>query len=362
VAISARAVTFIGPKQVEVRERVLPDPRPGEVVVETLYSGISGGTEMNVFRGLAPQWRSRRDPVTGLFKPTDQSDWSYPLTYGYAAVGRIAEIAGPLPNGSALSIGDLVYSYTAHASVSVVAGDAVVRLPALDDPRTGVFLANLNTALNGLLDARPTFGDVVVVSGLGVIGLLTVQLLRLSGTGLLIAVDAVEHRRDLASRFGADVVISPRDGGVAERVRSLTENRGADIVLEASGSAPALNEAVRTVGYGAKVVVLSWYGGSLDSVNLSGEFHHNRPRIISSQVGGINPDLGPLWHIERRKALATNLVPRLELEPLVTHEFPVEEAAKAYALVDEGNEDLVQCVLSYPARPASGPKHQAALT
>ena len=80
---------------------------------------------------------------------------------------------------------------------------------------------------------------------------------------------------------------------MAERVRSLTDDRGADIVIEVSGAAPALNEAIRTVGYGAKVVVLSWYRGNLESVDLAGEFHHNRPRIVSSQVGGINPELGP---------------------------------------------------------------------
>ncbi len=215
----------------------------------------------------------------------------------------------------------------------------------------GVFVANLNTALNGVLDARPVLGDVVVVSGLGVIGLLVTQLLRRCGPALIVAVDTVEQRRELATRFGADVVIDPSGGSVAERVRSLTDDRGADIVIEVSGAAPALNEAIRTVGYGAKVVVLSWYSGDLGAVNLAGEFHHNRPRIVSSQVGGINPELGPLWPLDRRKALATSLLDGMLLEPLITHEFPFEEAAKAYATIDEGDHDVVQCVLSYDPSP-----------
>ena len=138
-------------------------------------------------------------------------------------------------------------------------------------PHAGAFVANLNTALNGVLDARPVIGDVVVVSGLGVIGLLITQLLRRTGATLIISVEVVERRRQFAARFGADVVMDPSEGSIAERVRALTDNRGADIVIEVSGAPAALNEAIRTVGYGAKVVVLSWYGQNLGAVNLAGE-------------------------------------------------------------------------------------------
>src|SRR5438093_11071554 len=80
--------------------------------------------------------------------------------------------------------------------------------------------------------------------------------------------------------------------GVAEKVRALTQNRGADVVIEVSGAAPALNEAIRTVGLGGRVVAMSWYGGTFESLNLAGEFHHKRPRILSSRVGWVNAGLG----------------------------------------------------------------------
>jgi 2-desacetyl-2-hydroxyethyl bacteriochlorophyllide A dehydrogenase len=342
-----RAVMFTGPRQVEVRDLLVRDPGAEDLLVNALCSGISAGTEMNVFRGVAPQWSHERDAATGLFLAAAPPQWSYPLAYGYACVGRVAEIGPAVPGRAGLSVGDLVYTYTPHAGLAVVHWAEAVRLPPLPDPRAGAFVANLNTALNGVLDARPLIGDVVVVSGLGVIGLLITQLLRRTGAALVVGVDIVERRRQLATRFGADIVMDPSEGSVAERVRALTDNRGADIVIEVSGASAALNEAIRTVGYGAKVVVLSWYGQNLSAVNLAGEFHHNRPRLISSQVGGINPELGPLWPIERRKALATSLLGDLELEPLITHEFPLEEAAKAYALIDEHNDDVVQCLLSY---------------
>jgi len=347
VTTQTRALMFTGPRQVEVRDQVVPAPGAEDIVVKALYSGISAGTEMNVYRGVAPQWHYERDPETGLFRTAGTPQWSYPLAYGYASVGRIIEIGPAVPRNGNLAVGDLVYTYTAHAAQTVVRWTDAVPLAPLSDPRAGVFLANLNTALNGVLDARPGFGDVVVVSGLGVIGLLLTQLLRRTGVALLVGADVIESRRNLAKQLGADMVLNPLEGSVAERVRSATDNRGADVVVEVSGSTTGLNEAIRTVGYGAKVVVLSWYGEDLSAVNLAGEFHHNRPRLISSQVGGINFELGPLWPIERRKALATKLLAEVELEPLITHEFPLEEAAKAYAMIDEKSDDVVQCLLSY---------------
>jgi 2-desacetyl-2-hydroxyethyl bacteriochlorophyllide A dehydrogenase len=340
---TVRTAVITGPRTVEVRDLPLPEPGPADIVVRTHVSGISAGTEMNVYRGRAPQWRTRQDPQTGLFTPTDEPDWSYPLAYGYAAVGQVvaagAEVSSP-------AVGDWVFTYTPHASHTVLPAADAVPLPELADPRVGVLTANLNTALNGVLDARPTLGDTVTVFGLGVIGLLVVQLLRRAGVHTVIGVDAVAERREAALRFGADHVL-PAGSEVAPAVRALTGNRGADIAIEVSGAAPALNEAIRTVGVAGKVVALSWYGGTFESLSLAGEFHHNRPRIIASQVGAVNFDLGPLWSVDRRKALVGELLTRLDLTPLLTHTLPVERAAEAYKTVDEGAEGLIQLLLDH---------------
>ena len=316
---------------------------PGQVQIETLFSGISAGTEMNVYRGRAPQWKLRLDPATRLFAHSDTPDWTYPFTYGYANVGRVVDAGSGI---SSPAIGDVVFSYTAHQSVVVANADSTVKVPEGIDPKLAVLNANLNTALNGLLDARPSLGDVVVVSGLGVIGLLVTQLAKRAGASLVVGIDRIDGRRKLANRLGADIVIDPAEG-VAERVRQLTQNRGADIVVEVSGAPPALNESIRTVGFGGRVIAMSWYGGTFESLNLAGEFHHNRPRIISSQVGSVNPDLGPLWDTARRQQVVTQLLTQLDLAPLFTHEFPIGRAREAYAAVDQGIDGLVQCVLTY---------------
>ena len=342
-ATTARAAVLTGPCKVEVRQVQVPAPAQGEVQIASMFSGISAGTEMNVYRGRAPMWRMRIDPSTRLFESSDDPEWSYPLTYGYANVGRVIDAGSDV---TSMSIGDVVFSYMPHQSVVVAKADSTVRLPDQLDPRLGVLNANLNTALNGVLDAHPSMGDVVVVSGLGVIGLLVTQLVHRAGAGLVIGVDRLRFRRELSSRMGASTVIDP-DEGVAEKVRALTQNRVADIVIEVSGAAPALNEAIRTVGFGGRVVAMSWYGGTFESLNLSGEFHHNRPRVISSMVASVNPDLGPLWNTSRRQQVVSQLLTELNLAPLFTHELPIDRAAEAYALVDQAPEGLVQCVLTY---------------
>jgi 2-desacetyl-2-hydroxyethyl bacteriochlorophyllide A dehydrogenase len=342
-ATRARAAVITGPRQIEVREVEVPALGRTDVRIETMFSGISAGTEMNVYRGRAPQWRQRFDPPTRLFLPSDSPEWTYPLAYGYANVGRVVETGSQVVTPS---IGDIVFTYLPHQSVVTCPAAATVRLPAGLDPRLGVLNANLNTALNGVLDARPVVGDAVVVSGLGVIGQLVTQLVRRAGAGLLVGVDRLKSRRDLALTAGANVVIDPAEG-VAEKVRAVTGNRGADVVIEVSGAAPALNEAIRTAGLGGRVVAMSWYGGSFENLNLSGEFHHNRPRVISSMVAFVNPDLGPLWDTARRQQVVTGLLTELSLAPLFTHEFPIERAAEAYELVDQAPEGLVQCVLTY---------------
>lgn len=148
---------------------------------------------------------------------------------------------------------------------------------------------------------------------------------------------------------GATHVLDPHTDGVAEAVRDLTGGRGADVVIEVSGAAPALNEAIRTAGYKGTVVAMSWYRGTFETLSLSGEFHHNRARIVSSQVGAVNPDLGPLWSVSRRAAIARGYLATFaaDLSGFITHRLPLAEAQRGYNLIDEGDPGVMQVVIDY---------------
>jgi threonine dehydrogenase-like Zn-dependent dehydrogenase len=184
--------------------------------------------------------------------------------------------------------------------------------------------------------------------GLGVIGQIVVRLLKLGGARRIIGVDGIEVRRQFACDGGANHVLLPGDK-IAETVRELTDGRGADAVIEVSGAAPALNEAIRTTGYNGTVIAMSWYGGTFETLSLSGEFHHNRTRIISSQVGFVNPMLGPLWSAERRSRIAQEYL-RLfasDFRPMITHRFPLSEAERGYRLIDQGSPEVMQVLIDY---------------
>lgn len=131
-------------------------------------------------------------------------------------------------------------------------------LPQPLDPILGVFSQIGVIALNGVHDARIRIGETVAVFGLGVPGQIVSQLTKRS-EARVIGVDLLEKRLAIAQELGAvDLALDAREGKVAERVKALTANRGADVALEVSGSTIALHEAIRSVAYSPKVVTLGF--------------------------------------------------------------------------------------------------------
>jgi 2-desacetyl-2-hydroxyethyl bacteriochlorophyllide A dehydrogenase len=337
-----RVVTLAAPRSVVVVDE--PDAALGDgaVRVETVYSGISAGTELTQYRGSNPHLHRRWDRGRRLFVDGEPAD-SYPLsTWGYEEVGRVVEGAG-------LSPGTVVWGTWGHRGAAVV--DAVRAaacvLPDGVAPVAGVFARIGAIALNAVLDADVHAGATVAVFGQGVPGLLATQLVSLHG-GRVIAVDAIPRRLELARALGATHALDAR-GGVAEEIRELTGGRGADVSIEISGRYEALAEAIRATAYNARVVAAGFYQGGATALRLGEEFHHNRITVASSQISGVSPRLGVRWDRERleRAVMQFAAEGRLSLDPLVTHVVPAEDAADAFRLVDEHPEEVVQVVLEF---------------
>jgi 2-desacetyl-2-hydroxyethyl bacteriochlorophyllide A dehydrogenase len=329
----AAAVWFPRARSVELRTEELSEPGPDEVRVRAALSAISHGTEMLVYRGEV-------DADLALDLPTLVGGYGFPLKYGYASVGHAIAVG---PDVRGVREGDLVFALHPHQDEYVVPQSLVRPLPRGIAPEQGVFLANIETAINVVLDAKPRLGEVVAVFGQGVVGLLVTQLLRRSGTRV-VAVEPSPLRRSFAERCGAEAAIAPGDRAL---VREFTSGRGADIAIEASGSPSALQEAIDCVAPEGTVVVCSWYGDKPVPLVLGGNFHRGRVRVISSQVGRIDPSLAPRWDRERRMELATELLGDLVLADLITHRIPFARAAEAYALLDGRAAETVQVVLDY---------------
>jgi 2-desacetyl-2-hydroxyethyl bacteriochlorophyllide A dehydrogenase len=333
-SLEARALWFTAPRTAEFRPEKAPSPEPGEVRIQTVVSAISHGTEMLVYRGEVPT-------DLPLDLPTLAGDYAFPIKYGYASVGRVVD-AGV----EHLSPGDLVFVHHPHQDAFVIPADLPVRLPEGIDPTIGLFFANLETALNVVLDTPLQLGETALVFGQGVVGLLVTQLLKLAGAGKVLAVEPLKKRRELALEVGADETFEP-DEDLRGPILAATAGRGADVAVEASSAGAALQAAVGAVATEGTVVVASWYGTRPVTLALGGHFHRGRVRLRSSQVGRIDPELGPRWDLARRTEAVLGLLPRLRLKELVSHQIHFEDAPEAYRLVDESPDEVVQVVLIY---------------
>jgi 2-desacetyl-2-hydroxyethyl bacteriochlorophyllide A dehydrogenase len=339
-------VEFTSPGKVRLVPMEIPEPGEGEVLVSTLYSGISAGTELTAFTGTNPYLHRQWDAQRRLFVD-GQPTFPYPLRgWGYEEVGRVTAVG---PGVDTDLIGQAVWGIWGHCSAGVMP-EATARQQRLGDgvPQVcGVFARPGAVALNALLDADPRLGEILVIFGQGVIGLLLTALAAAAGAQV-VAVDPIQGRLKLAERFGAAVVISdPTDA--AEQVRDMTGNRGAPVAVDVSGNAAALHEAIRTVGLNGTVVAAGFYQGSLGAVRLGEEFHHNRVRLVSSQIGAVDPALSGRWDREQlhRDVMARISDGRLDPTPLVSHRIPAQECQAAYDLLTSGDPRVLQVVLKF---------------
>lgn len=341
-------VVFTQPRTVGFEEYPDPPLASHEVRLRTLYSGISAGTELTAYRGSNPYVHKHWDSDRRLFVEGASPSQPYPLRgWGYEECGVVAEVGS---EAREVRVGDIVYGTWGHRTTHVVTAEWASQrlLPAGLDPILGIFSHIGPIALNGILDAAIRIGETVAVFGLGVPGQIVAQLAKRSGARV-IGVDLLETRLALARDLGAiDEAINPRDGLVAERIKSLTANRGVDVCIEVTGSTVALNEAVRATAYASKVITLGFFQGEARGLYLGEEFHHNRIQVICSQIGGVNPEWAHRWDrwrlidtIMRLQADGT-----LNLRPLITNIYPFNKAAEAFRLVDEQPADALQVVLN----------------
>lgn len=337
------ALLHVAPEQVEVREEDLPGPGPGQVVVRVLCSAISPGTEMLVYRGQAPTDMVLDDSLTAL-----DGTFQYPFRYGYCSVGQVVELG---PGVEPTWRDRQVFSFQPHQSYYLAAPTDLLPLPPGVTPEDAVFLPNLETAVNFVMDGRPMIGERVGVFGLGIVGLLTTALLAAHPLGCLAGWDRYEPRRQAAHSLGATHLFDPLAHQPAAVRLALDLNGtddgrdGFDLLYELSGSPAALNTAISLGGFAARVVIGSWYGTKPAQLDLGGRFHRSRLRLISSQVSSLSPDLLGRWSKGRRLEVAWQHLARLQPSRFITHRFSLAEAAQAFRLIADHPEQTIQVVL-----------------
>lgn len=297
----ARAFWTVAPGRGEIRDETLPAATPGDVVVRALFSGVSRGTESLVFHGRVPSEEYQR-----MRAPFQSGDFPAPVKYGYASVGLVE-------SGPAALAGRTVFCLFPHQTAYVVPADAVRLVPQDVPAERAVLAANMETALNGLWDARVMPGDRVTVVGGGTVGCLVAWLAgQIPGCEVQL-VDIVADRAGIAETLGVQFVLP----AAAARAR--------DVVIHASGAPAGLDLALSLAGFESTVVELSWYGDRPVTVSLGKAFHAERLTLKSSQVGHVPAERRARWSYERRMTAALALLAEPALDSLITSECRFDE-------------------------------------
>jgi threonine dehydrogenase-like Zn-dependent dehydrogenase len=298
---SARAFWLRSPGHGEIRDVRLTDPGADDVVVRTLYSGVSRGTETLVFRGGVPASQH-----TAMRAPFQEGDFPGPVKYGYLNVGVVEEGPGELA-------GRTVFCLYPHQSRYVVPASAVTPVPAGVPAGRAVLAGTVETAVNALWDAAPLIGDRIAVVGGGMVGCSVAALLaRFPGVRVQL-VDADPARAAVAEALGVGFA-APEDA-----------SGGCDLVVHASATEQGLARSLELLTAEGTVLELSWYGDRRVSLPLGEAFHSRRLVIRSSQVGTVSPARGGSRTYADRLALALDLLADPALDALVTGESAFDE-------------------------------------
>jgi predicted dehydrogenase/threonine dehydrogenase-like Zn-dependent dehydrogenase len=354
-----------------------PGPREGDVLIRTNATLISAGTERMLVEFGKANWlqKARQQPdklrqvldklgTDGLMQTFEavKANLDRPLALGYSNVGTVLESDVYRPGMRVVSNGP-------HAEVVRVPKNLTAVVPPGVEDDAAAFTVVGAIALEGVRLLAPSLGETIVVSGLGLIGLIAVQLLRASGCRV-IGIDLDEWKLGLAETFGAETVnlkqgVDPL--AVAERI---TNQHGVDAVLitAATRSDEPVHQAAQMCRKRGRIVLTGVTGLQLSrddfyqkelSFQVSCSYGPGRYDVAYERDGRDYPRAYVRWTAQRNFDAVLQMMAegRLEVEPLITHRFAFESASDAYALLDT-KERYLGILLDYSGRDDRGLREQ----
>jgi threonine dehydrogenase-like Zn-dependent dehydrogenase len=294
VEVDARAFWVRAPGKGEIRTVVLPEPGPDDVLVRTLRSGVSRGTETLVFRGGVPPGQ-----YAAMRAPFQEGEFPGPVKYGYLNVGAVE-------HGPPELFGRTVFCLFPHQTAYVVPASAVALVPEDVPPERAVLAGTIETAVNALWDAAPLLGDRITVVGAGMVGCCVARLLARFPATHVTLVDLDADRAEVAAAL--DVAFALPGDAPGDN----------DLVMHTSATSAGLQHSLELLAPEGTVIDLSWYGDREVQLSLGGRFHSARLGIRASQVGTMSPTRSGRRTTADRLALSLELLRDPALDALLT--------------------------------------------
>jgi predicted dehydrogenase len=357
----------------EVKVVTVPSPQvsAGRVLIRTRCTLISSGTERMLVEFGKANWlgKAKQQPekvrqvlskiATDGFLTTFeavQSKLNQPLALGYCHAGVVENIG---ENVSAFRPGDRIVSNAAHAESVVAPVNLCARIPVGVSDEAAVFTVPAAIGLQAIRLAAPTLGECFVVTGLGLIGLLTVQLLRAHGCRVL-GIDISPARAALARQFGAEAAVSSSEEDLVAIAADFSRGRGVDgVILTAStASSEPVAQAAKMCRKRGRIVLVGVAGLNLArqdfyekelTFQVSCSYGPGRYDAAYEQMGQDYPVGFVRWTEQRNFEAVLDMMASgmLDVTPLITHRFSIESAQEAYAMLTSGGPSL-GIVLHYP--------------
>ncbi|WP_347553227.1 zinc-binding alcohol dehydrogenase (plasmid) [Pseudalkalibacillus hwajinpoensis] len=324
------------PRKAELIEIEAPVLGEEEVRIDVEFSAPKHGTEVVDFRGISPfideefseEWRSfvpRKDPskkgiVFGEFK------------LGNMVVGKIIEIGNKV-NG--FSVGDRVCTYGPISDTVIVNANnnhRLLKMPESGKWQNAVCYDPAQFALGAVRDANIKPGDCVAVSGLGAIGQIAIQLAKKTGASLVVGVDPIEHRREIALEGGADICLDPTSCDAGYEIKKLTNKQGVDAYIETSGIGSALQDALKGIGYGGTIAYIAFAKPFPEGLNFGREAHFNNANLVFSRAASEPNRDYPRWDRKRIERTCWELLMNghLNCEKIIDPIVSFKDSADAY--------------------------------
>ncbi|CCU84206.1 putative oxidoreductase, Zn-dependent and NAD(P)-binding [Mesotoga infera] len=317
-----------------------------EVMVEVEFASPKHGSEVADFRSESPlidefydqDWHLILPRSAGEKKGVEFGSWNL----GNMWVGKIVVKGEDVKD---YSIGERVCSYGGIREthiINAIGNDRLLKVPTGVSWKSAVCYDPAQFAFSGIRDGNVRPGDYIAVIGLGAIGLMAVQLGKKIGARPVIGVDPIAIRREAALNSGADYVLDPGECDIGLEIKKLTGKLGADCIIETSGSAGALQSALRGLAYGGTVSYVAWAREFAGGINFGREAHYNYGRVVFSRAASEpSPDF-PRWDRKRIEKTCWNLIldGSLSGDDIVNPVVNFEESPSAYCKYVDTNPEL----------------------
>ncbi len=329
--MQGKRVVWPSQAKVEIEEFEFPSLGDNEILVATECSLISPGTERAFLLAL----------------PNAQG--SYPSYPGYSNIGVVIDRGRDVDS---FNIGDRVVSSKGHTSHFVATSDSLLKVTeTVLSSEEGVFFNLCAIAMQGVRKAKIELGEPVLVLGGGLIGLLGMQLAKLSGGLPVITADLSDNRLQLAKQVGADYALNSEAEDFNDRLDKITGVKGPAVVIEATGHPQVINTAFQLADWHGRVVLLASTRGETEHVNFYHDVHQKGLTVLGAH-NSVRPrrESSPnFWTLRDDWELSLQLIAhhRIVVAPLITHRLPGLQAAEAYQLLMEWDQNLLGVVLNW---------------